>query len=113
MKKWAIRLGVALTGAVVAVFVVLWFVPPAPRLTLENIDKLDHNTTEADAIELFGRPYFKGPFENRVRNVVWIEDQVLFGVTFDERGKIKEIRWEPKSAEREGFWHKFRRRVRL
>jgi len=112
MKKWAMRLGVGLVCTGVATFALLWCLPPAPRLTPENIDKLDANTTEADAIELFGRPYFKGPFENGGQNLVWIEDQVLFGVRLDERGKVVGIRWE-KDAEPEGFWHKLRRRLRL
>lgn len=112
MKKWAMRFGVGLVCTGVATFALLCCVPPAPRLTLENIDKLDANTTEADAIELFGSPYFKGPFENGGQNLVWIEDQVLFGVKLDERGKVIGIRWE-KDAEPEGFWHKLRRRLRL
>ena len=112
MKKWAMRLGVVLVCTCVATFALLWCVPPAPRLTSENIDKLDNNTTEADAIELFGRPYFKGPFENGGQNVVWVEDQVLFGVKLDENGKVVGIRWLEKDAN-EGFWHKLRRRLRL
>ena len=112
MKKWAMRVGVGLVCSGVAAVALLWCVPPAPRLTPENIAKLDANTTEAKAIELFGRPYFKGPFENGGQNVVWIEDQVLFGVRLDESGKVVGIRWE-KEAEPEGFWHKLRRRLRL
>ena len=112
MKKWAIRLAMGLIGAAVTSTAGLWCVPPAPRLTYENIDKLNADTTEADAIALFGRPYFKGPFENGVQNVVWIEDQVLFGVQLDANGKVVGIRWE-KDVESEGFWHKLRRRIRL
>ena len=112
MKKWAIRLAMGWIGAAVTTTAVLWCVPPAPRLTYENIAKLDADTTEADAIALFGRPYFKSPFENGGQNVVWIEDQVLFGVRLCERGKVVDIRWE-KDVEIEGFWHKFRRRLRL
>jgi len=112
MKKWAMCCGLGLVCAGVAAFALLWCVPPAPRLTSENIDKLDANTTEAAAIELFGRPYFKGPFENGGHNLVWIEDQVLFGVRLGESGKVVGIRWE-KDAEPEGFWHKLRRRLRL
>ena len=112
MKKWSIRFVVGLVCTGIASFAVLWCVPLAPRLTPENIDKLDADTTEADAIELFGRPYFKGPFENGGQNVVWIEDQVLFGVRLDANGKVIGIRWE-KDAEPEGFWHKMRRRLRL
>ena len=112
MKKWAMRLGVGLvcTGAVT--FALLWCVPPDPRLTPENIAKLDANTTEGEAIELFGRPYLKGPFENGGQDLVWIEDQVLFGVRLGESGKVVGIRWE-KDVEPEGFWHKLLRRLRL
>jgi hypothetical protein len=112
MKKWGMRLGSGLMCMGVVTLVVLWFVPPPPRLTPENIAKLDDSTTEADAIELFGRPHFQAPFENGVRNVVWIEDQVLFGVKLDENGKVVGIRWE-KDVESEDFWHKLRRRLRL
>ena len=112
MKKWAKRVAVGLVGAGVATFAVLWCLPPAPRITPENIAKLDSHTTEDDAIQLFGRPYFRGPFENGGQEVVWIEDQVLFGVRLDESGKVVGIRWE-KNAEPEGFWHKLRRRLRL
>jgi hypothetical protein len=111
MKKWSMRVVVVLVCAGVAVLVALWYVPPAPRLTPENIAKLDAGTTEADAIELFGRPFFKGPFENGGRNVVWVEDQVLFGVRLNERGNVIGIRWE-KDANEE-FWHKLRRRLRI
>jgi hypothetical protein len=113
MKKWAVRLGVGLVCVGVATVALLWCVPPAPRLTTENISKLNANTTEAEAIELFGRPYFEGPFENGGRNLVWIEDQVLFGVKIGESGKVVGIRWEKESVEAEGFWHKLRRRLRL
>jgi hypothetical protein len=92
-------------------FAVLVCVPPAPRLTPENIARLDAGTTEADAIEIFGRPYFKGPFENGGQNVVWIEDQVLFGIKLDDRGKVVGIRWEKDANE--DLWHKLRRRLRL
>jgi hypothetical protein len=112
MKKWAMRLGVGLVCAGAATFALLWCAPPAPRLTPENIAKLDADTTEAEAIELFGRPYFKGPFENGSQSLVWIEEQVLFGVQLDESGKVVGIRWE-KDAKPEGFWHKLRRRLRL
>lgn len=112
MKKWAIRLGLGLACTVVTIFAVLLCVPPDPRLTPENIAKLNADTDEAEAIELFGRPSFKGPFENGGRNLVWIEDRVLFGVKLDETGKVVGIRWE-KDAEPEGFWHKLRRRLRL
>ena len=112
MKKWSIRFVVGLVCTGVILFAVLWCVPPAPRLTPDNIAKLDAHTTEADAIELFGRPYFKGPLENGSQNLVWIEDQVLFGVKLDANGKVIDIRWE-KDAEPEGFWHKLRRRLRL
>jgi hypothetical protein len=112
MYKWVKRLGVGLVCAALAAFAILWCVPPAPRLTPENIAKLDWNTTESDAIELFGRPYFKGPFENGGQDVVWIEDRILFGVRLDASGKVIDIRWE-KEAEPEGFWHKLRRRLRL
>jgi hypothetical protein len=113
MKKWAVRLGVGLVCASLATVALLWCVPPAPRLTPENIAKLNSNTMEAEAIELFGRPYFKGPFENGGRNLVWIEDQVLFGVQIGESGKVVGIRWEKETVEPEGFWHKLRRRMRL
>lgn len=112
MKKWTKRVGVGLVCLGAATVALLWYVPPAPRLTPENIAKLDANTTEADAIELFGRPYFKGPFENGGQDVVWIEEQVLFGVRLGETGKVVNIRWE-KGVERERFWHKLRRRLRL
>jgi hypothetical protein len=115
MNKWAKRVGVGLVGlvcTVVVTFALLWWVPPAPRLTPENIAKLNADTTEAEAIALFGRPYFKGPFENGGQNLVWIEDRVLFGVRLGESGKVVGIRWE-KDAEPEGFWHKLRRRLRL
>ena len=112
MRKWAKRLGVGLVCTLIPTIALLWCVPPAPRLTPENIAKLDSHTTEADAIELFGRPYFKGPFEIDGQNVVWIEDRVLFGVRLDEGGKVVGIRWE-KDAAPEGFWHKLRRRLRL
>ena len=113
MKKWAMRLGVGLVCAGVATVALLWCVPPAPRLTPENIAKLNSNTTEAEAIELFGRPYFKGPFENGGQNLVWIEDQVLFGVRLGENGNVVGIRWERETVAPEGFWHKLRRRLRL
>jgi hypothetical protein len=112
VNKWAKRLFVGLMCTGVATFAILWSVPPDPRLTPENIAKLHANTTEGEAIELFGRPYFKGPFENGGQNVVWIEDRVLFGVRLGESGKVVDIRWE-KDAEPEGFWHKLRRRLRL
>jgi len=111
MKKWGLPLSVGLVCGV-ATLALLWWMSPAPLLTPENIAKLDARTTEADAIELFGRPYFKGPFENGSQNVIWIEDQVLFGVKLDESGKVVGIRWE-KDVEPEGFWHKLRRRLRL
>ena len=113
MKKRAVRLGAGLVCTGVATITLLWCVPPAPRLTPENIVKLDADTTEAQAIELFGRPYFQGPFENGGRNLVWIEDQVLFGVRIGENGKVVDIRWERETVEPEGFWHKLRRRLRL
>ena len=112
MNKWAKRIAVGLVCTGVVAFAILWSVPPAPRLTPENIAKLDFNTTERDAIELFGRPYFKGPNAKGGQDVVWIEERVLFGVRLDERGKVIDIRWE-KNAEPEGFWHKLRRRLRL
>jgi hypothetical protein len=112
MKKWAVRVGVGLVCTGVATVTLFWCVPPAPRLTPENIAKLDADTTEADVVELFGRPYFKGPFENGGQNVVWIEEKVLFGVRLDDSGKVVGIRWE-KDVELEGFWHKLRRRLRL
>jgi hypothetical protein len=115
MNKWARRVGVGLVGlgcTAVVTFAVLWCVPPAPRLTPENIAQLNDDTTEAEAIALFGRPYFKGPFENGGRDVVWIEDRVLFSVRLGESGKVIGIRWE-QDAEPEGFWHNLRRRLRL
>ena len=112
MNKWAKRLGVGLVCTGVATFALLWCVPPDPRLTPENIAKLDAYTTEAEAIELFGRPYSQGPFESGGRDLVWLEDRVLFGVRVGESGKVVGIRWE-KNAEPEGFWHKLRRRLRL
>ena len=112
MKKWAMRLGVGLACTGVATFALLCCVPPAPRLTPENIARLNPNTTEAEAIELFGRPYFKGPSETGGQKLVWIEDRVLFSVRLDESGKVVGIRWE-KDVEPEGFWHKLRRRLRL
>lgn len=112
MKKWTKRVILSLACVSVVALVVLLCVPPAPRLTYENIAKLDFSSTEADAIELFGRPYFKGPLENGGQNVVWIEDQLLFGVRLNERGKVIDIRWLEKNAN-EDFWHKLRRRLRL
>src|SRR4051794_10685401 len=112
MKKWAVRLCVGLVCAGVATFALLWFVPPAPRLTSENIARLRPSMGEGEVIELFGRPYFKGDFENGGQNIVWVEEQVLFGVRLDESGKVVGVRWE-KDGEPEGFWHKLRRRLRL
>jgi len=112
MKNWAKHVLVGLVCMGIVALAGLWCVPPAPRLTFENIAKLDSHTTEAEAIELFGRPYFKGPFENGGQSVVWIEDRVLFGVRLDESRKVVDIRWE-KNVEPEGFWHKLRRRLRL
>jgi len=119
MNKWAKRVGLGLVGLVcagVATVAVLWCVPPAPRITPENVAKLTSRTTEAEAIALFGRPYFKGPFENDGmsygRNLVWIEDRELFSVRLGESGKVIDIRWEH-DADPEGFWHKLLRRLRL
>jgi hypothetical protein len=112
MKNWAVRLCVGLACAGVATFALLWVLPPAPRLTYENIDKLRPSMGEAEVVELFGRPYFKGAFENGGQDIVWIEDQVLFGVRLDNAGKVVGIRWE-RDAEPEGFWHKLRRRLRI
>ena len=119
MNKWAKRVVVGLVGLVcagVATVAVLWCVPPAPRITPENIAKLNSRTTEDEAIALFGRPYFKGPFEydgdSDGRNIVWIEDRELFGVRIGASGNVINIRWEHDS-EPEGFWHKLRRRLRL
>jgi hypothetical protein len=112
MKKWAVRLGVGLVCAGIATIALLWLVPPDPRLTYENIDKLRPSMGEAEVIELFGRPYYRAASENGGQEIVWLEDQVLFGVRLDQSGKVVGIRWE-KDAEPEGFWHKLRRRLRL
>jgi hypothetical protein len=111
VKKWFIRFIVGLVCIGAAASAMLWCMPPAPRLTPENIAKLDAGTTEADAIELFGRPYFRGPLENGGQNLVWIEDQVLFGVRLNEGGRVIGIRWEKDANE--AFWHKVRRRLRI
>jgi|SoiMethySBSTD1v2_1073268.scaffolds.fasta_scaffold763647_1 hypothetical protein len=119
LNKWAKRVGVGLVGlvcAVVATVAVLWCVPPAPRITPENVAKLTSRTTEAEAIAIFGRPYFKGPFENDGesdgRNLVWIEDREMFSVRLGESGTVIGIRWDH-DMDPEGFWHKLRRRLRL
>jgi hypothetical protein len=112
MKKWALRLAIGSTCAALATMTVLWFVPPPPRITLENIGKVHPDMTEDEAIELFGRPAFREARPDGGRDVRWIEDTVLFGVHIHEDGKVAGIRWE-KDREPEGFWTKLRRRLRL